>query len=519
MATVTNKGQTSEYVYDISLDGTVVNALGCNTNRNTDGFNFKIPSEESLRYTHEHPYIGKGLGRNTVEGKEYVGVEADVAEFEDMHMNRAYNGGVNKMGLGIDEYCDATINFSRKNYADLLPGGKMKKVGNTIKSRKMAGYLERFIDDGVNLLLHNNGAQFLRSYYDYVERIYNYRVPLKEIASKGKIKKTVAEYISDCATLTKAGTKKSRQAWYELVIRDRVKVSVSDSVYYINTGKKKAHSDVKRVTHQFVRGEDGSEVELTTSMKTQLFKGALQGLGLEKVKDLSNQQKKDIIASHVIREEDEIVLNCKRVPNEIIDDERDILCCDVEGMEYNAEKYIDQFNSRIKPLLVCFSPEIRDKILITNPDDRKFFTEEESKLVSGYPNKETDQDTYEALMTPEPKEIAFWLSIGERPPFVDECGIDWDGLVEKYKEQKKQEDDMLFKQEDAKYMDALSKLTKKDYDAFEEDGIIPASIDAIVTMDSDMRFYFKRIPHMTPSTGGNVFDDLSYDGIDNTPDE
>ena len=519
MVTVTNKGQTSEYVYDISLDGTVVNALGCNTGRNTDGFNFKIPDNQQLRYTPSHPYIGKGLGRNTVEGKEYVGVEADVAEFEDMHMNRAYNGGVNKMGLGIDEYCDATINFSRKNYADLLPGGKMKKVGNTIKSRKMAGYLERFIDDGVNLLLHNNGAQFLRSYYDYVERIYNYRVPLKEIASKGKIKKTVAEYISDCATLTKAGTKKSRQAWYELVIRDRVKVSVSDSVYYINTGKKKAHSDVKRVTHQFVRGEDGSEVELTTSMKTQLFKGALQGLGLEKVKDLSNQQKKDIIASHVIREEDEIVLNCKRVPNEIIDDERDILCCDVEGMEYNAEKYIDQFNSRIKPLLVCFSPEIRDKILITNPDDRKFFTEEESKLVSGYPNKETDQDTYEALMTPEPKEIAFWLSIGERPPFVDECGIDWDGLVEKYKEQKKQEDDMLFRQEDAKYMDALSKLTKKDYDAFEEDGIIPASIDAIVTMDSDMRFYFKRIPHMTPSTGGNVFDDLSYDGIDNTPDE
>ena len=29
-------------------------------------------------------------------------------------------------------------------------------------------------------------------------------------------------------------------------------------------------------------------------------------------------------------------------------------------------------------------------------------------------------------MTPEAKEIAFWLSVGERPPFVDECKIEWD---------------------------------------------------------------------------------------------
>ena len=91
--------------------------------------------------------------------------------------------------------------------------------------------------------------------------------------------------------------------------------------------------------------------------------------------------------------------------------------------------------------------------------------------------------------------------------------------MEKYKENKKKEDDLLFQEEDAKYMEALSKLTKKDYDAFEEDGIIPDSIDAIVTMDSDMRFYFKKIPHMTPSTGGNIFDDLTYDGIDGNPDE
>lgn len=93
------------YVYDISLDGTVVNALGLNVVSNTDGFNFGKPKK--FRYTTEHPYIGKGLGRNVVKGKEYTEVEADVAEFEDTFINTAYNGGVLKNGLGIDEYCDA----------------------------------------------------------------------------------------------------------------------------------------------------------------------------------------------------------------------------------------------------------------------------------------------------------------------------------------------------------------------------------------------------------------------------
>lgn len=31
------KGKTDKYVFDVSLDGTVVNALGYNVNSNTDG--------------------------------------------------------------------------------------------------------------------------------------------------------------------------------------------------------------------------------------------------------------------------------------------------------------------------------------------------------------------------------------------------------------------------------------------------------------------------------------------------
>ena len=473
----------------------------------TDGFNFQMPMEEDFRYTDEHPYISNGKGRNTTKGKSYTRVEADVAEFEDIYMSSAYNGGINKMGLGIDEFCDATINFARKNYADLMPDGKTKKVGNTVKSRKMSGYLEKFIDEGVDLLLRGNGSKFLENYYAYIDDIYNYRIPLKDIASKGKIKKTVEEYKKDCNTLTKSGSKKARQAWYELVINNNIKVDVSDTVYYINTGTKKAHSDVKRVTHQYAILH-GEEVEINAKTMKDILSDECLSKGIE-YKNLSAKEKKEMLKPYITREDDEIILNCKLVPNEIIEDEHDVLCSEVEELEYNVEKYIEQFNKRISPLLVCFSPKIRSNILISNPSDRKYFTEEESKLVSGYPNKEGDQDTYEALMTPEKKEIEFWQKINETPPFVNECGIDWEELVEKYNEDKKLEENELFQNENNKYLEALNNLTDKDVDDFENDGTLPSSISSIMYLDSNMHLYFKKIPTMTPSTGGFIFDDIT----------
>ena len=465
---------------------------------------------DSFRYTEEHPYISDGGGRNSVKGKAYVGLDADVAEFEDLYFNQPWNGGVNKMGLGVDELCDACIQFARKNYADLMPDGSIKLVGNTIKSRKMSGYLEKFINEAVDLLLHGNGYQFLSNYYDYIDKIYNYQIPIKDIASKGNIKKTLKEYKEDCKTLTKAGSKKSRQAWYELVINAGINVNVGDSVYYINTGTKKGHSDVKRITHYYTYDKEGNKVEITKDVE-KYYKEAAKG-GVE-VKKKRIDVAKEMFGNKAF-EEDEIILNSKLVPMEIIDSEKDILCSEYEGLEYNVEKYIDQFNNRITPLLVCFSPEIRDKILITNPKDRKFFTESEAKLVSGHPNKPEDQDTYEALMTPERKEIAFWEKVNEVPPFIKECGIDWEKLVEEYREVTKQENDIIFQEENEKYLKALEELTDSDIETFMTEGKLPTSITSLVKIGNDMRFYFKKLPEMTPSTGGYIFDDIQVQDIE-----
>ena len=179
--------------------------------------------------------------------------------------------------------------------------------------------------------------------------------------------------------------------------------------------------------------------------------------------------------------------------------------------DINKEKYIEMFNKRVSVLLVCFHPNIRGRILITNPSDKPTFTEKECELVSGYPNKESDQDTYEALMTPERKEIEYWVRSNKVPPFVTECGINWEELVKNYKEMLEKENDIVFQEENAKYLKALTELTDDDYKAFDEDDEIPKSLLEIVTLNNDMHFYFKKLPNMKPTTGGYIFDDLAYD--------
>lgn len=498
------KNKTS-VVYDIQLDGTVVNALGMNVAHNTDGFNFAFPKE--FRYTKDNPYVSNGAGRNSENGKEYVNEEADVAEFEDLYFNKAWNGGVNKMGLGIDEIVNSTINLRRKNYLDLMPNGSIKKVGNTVKSRKLAGYLKKFIEKACGQLLNNQGYEFINDYYAYIEKIYNYQIPIKDIATKGSIKKTLEDYKKDCNTLTKAGSKKSRQVWYELAIKENLKVNIADTLYYVNTGSKKGESDVKRITHQFVR-IDGKEEELTAKTMRLILAPLCEKKGIA-YKDTKTKERKEMVKPYIVREEDEIIINSKLVPQEILDKEEDVFCSEIEGMEYNVEKYIDQFNSRIKSFLVCFSPEIRNQILVTDPKDRKFYTKEQAMLVSGYPERETDQDTYEALMTPETKEVAYWTRIGKTPPFIDECEIDWGNLVKKYNEEQELHNTEEYKRLDELYLEALDNITDEEVEKFASEAVIPAKLEDLCGIDENIKFYFKELGKgWHPSTGGNVVDDI-----------
>ena len=476
MATAINLGRTNNFVYDFNADGTVINALSMNVLHNTDGFNFKLPKK--YRYTSENPYIGKGLNRNVVEGKEYTGFEADVAEFNDLYMRRF-------MGLGIDEIVDSTINFSRKNYCDYFPENPypedIKKVGNSIKSKSIATYIQKFLDKGLRLLLVKDGKKFLDEYYAEISKIYNYQVPLKDIASKAKVKKKISDYIEDCKTLTKAGRPKARQAHMELAIRDNVKVDMGDVLYYINTGTSKSHADIKKVSHYMVmvEGENGLEKKEMTKIYEKEFKAAKK-----ENPELSQLSTEDYIKKYhpeAIKEE-ELIFNAALLPREIIESEENHMC--QEGQEYNAPKYIDALNKKVKTLLVCFKKEIRDQILITNPADRPVFTAEEMELSSGEPNKPSDQDTYEALMTMEDKEIRFWMAHPEfEIPFLSECGMEWETIKNDYLERMERERELGIDNTRKTYQEVLKGLKMADIDLLEEEGKFPTKLEKIITID------------------------------------
>lgn len=486
------------------------------TTRTAKGFNFELPKK--YRYTKEHPYISTGLSRCTKKDKAYTGFEADLAEFNDTYLIDFHYSpnAVQKMGCDVDECISVSLNLSRKNYVDFFAykpvGDQFKFVGNTIKSKRLNRFQEVFLDIAIPLLVQGKGQQFIEEYYNYIDKIYNYRIPLRDIASKGKIKKSVEEYKKDIKTITKAGRPKSRQAWYELAIRDNLLVNNGDTVYYINTGKSKSHSDIKKITH-YMNIVNGEKVEITKDIDREY-----KAYKKEEKKPLEkNEWIKMKYPKHTV--EEEIVFNCISISSDIIESEKDIYCSEENGIKYNTAKYIDMFNKRITPLLVCFKKDIRDKILINNPDERLYFTEEQCALSSGEPNKVTDQDTYEQLMTMEDKEIAFWTKYNLIPPFVEECGMGaWEEIKTDYLKRMEEEKQRGIDKEREKWENILSKMTRSVKEDIVEDGVIPPNLSKIVVFNEETNeFFSKEFPDVVLGTMNDIIDRL--DEYNETPDE
>lgn len=464
--------------------------------------NFKQPNE--FEHTEDKPYISTGMNRNTKVGKEYVGAWADLAEFNDLFLR-------GKNGLDIDEMIPSSCYIARKNYIDLLDVStqKVKIVGNTLKSKKMPIYIEKFIDDTVRDLLNDRGYEYLDKYYNKIEEIYNLRIPLKDIATVGKIKIDLDTYKENCKERTKSGTKKSRQAWYELAIKHNLDVHMGDSIYYINTGTKKGQSDIQRVTHFFMYDTNNEKIDMTKEFKKEwnkCKKDAKLGIeeAIQKIKYNKNDKEctynlEDYIKKYYPNawDEDEIIFNCVLLPSNIVNSEVDVTCGE-SGVVYNVEKYISMFNKRIKPQLVCFDKNIRghivtkkngkteevSDILITNPIDRKIFTHEQTKLVSGQPFNPGDQDSYEQLMTMEDKEIRFWISVNKEPIYWKECGMDWSVIKEEYLQRMDKLKEDGIKEEYAEFLSYIDSITSSEVEDILSDGSIPERFLKICDMDA-----------------------------------
>jgi DNA polymerase elongation subunit (family B) len=398
----------------------------------TDGFNFAFPDNID-----EIKYVAKGNHWKTIEdaGKELTGLDAVLAEFNENYME-------GRMGLDIDDICTSTINFARKNYANDIDG-KIKLVGNSVKSKKMSVYIEEFLGKAIRMLLDGDGHSFINYYYDYVDKIYNYQIPLVKIASKAKVKSTISDYKKKSLMKNKAGNPMPKQAHMELAIREGLDITLGDVLYYVNIGNSKSQGDLKTVDknkmtkkqRQLYFNEHGEwpKPNKVVELNCRLIDPSVVERDFEALKELEMLKK-------AIETIDENELENKQSLKARIDEINNSLFTD----DYNVARFLDAFNKKVKPLLVCFNPEIRDKILLSivkikdkatkttteKLKERVIFTKSECELISGKPFKEADQDSYEELMTMEDKEIKFWDRVDKLPNYMSQ--EEWDKIRADY---------------------------------------------------------------------------------------
>lgn len=273
------------------------------------------------------------------------------------------------MSLSLDGHWVSCINFSKKNYATLDKNGKIKLTGNTIKSKKLPIYIEEFMNTGIKLLLEGKGLEFIEYYYSYIEKIHSKDIPLLSVAQRSKVKLSIKEYIERSKKVNKAGHQMSMMAHMELAIKHNLDIKMGDVIHYVNNGIKISDGDVEK-------------------------KG------------------------------DEKKLNAYLLNEETLETNPDL-----RG-EFNVARTISNLNKRIKPLLVVFDEDIRNSILIKNPNERNLFSKEQCKLISGKPFKETDQETIDEILTLSKEEEAFWEKANiDKNYILREAKEGWKSLV------------------------------------------------------------------------------------------
>jgi DNA polymerase, archaea type len=340
----------------------------------TDGVNFSSPSD-----VHERKYIGRGLNWKVVEGKEYIGAAADIAEYNDIFMR-------GEMALDNDGVWPSCINLARKNYALMTDKGKIKLVGNTIKSKKLPGYIEEFLDKGIKMLLNGQGKEFIEYYYEYLQKIYDQKVPLAKIAQRAKVKQSLKDYQFRCTQKTKAGSLMSRQAHMELAIHHKLAVNLGDVILYVNNGTKASHGDVQKV-NKLKSGWREDDVQYY-------------------------QEKHGKVPTDVM--ESMIRINCYMLnPSDLEENP------EMTG-EYNVPRAIATFNKRIDPLLVVFKDEVRKALIVDKPEDRGIFTTAQCELINGHPLGEGDQDDLGDVLTISDQEMSYWGKRGLEPFYIYE---------------------------------------------------------------------------------------------------
>jgi hypothetical protein len=256
-----------------------------------------------------------------------------------------------EMALDTDGVWPSCINLARKNYAVMDAKGKIKLTGNSIKSKKLPLYIEAFLDKGIKMLLQGDGKAFVEYYYEYLQTIFDKKIPLSKIAQRAKVKLSMEDYKKRLTEKTKSGNSMSRMAHMELALQSNLNVSLGDVILYVNNGIKSSHGDVQK-------------------------KG------------------------------DGVQINCYMLDKDILDNDPNLTG------DYNVPRAITTFNKRIEPLLVCFKDEVRNGLIVNDPEQRGIFTTAQCELINGLPFEDSDQDKLEDVLAITDAEMSYWEKRG-----------------------------------------------------------------------------------------------------------
>jgi hypothetical protein len=230
-------------------------------------------------------------------------------------------------------------------------------------------YIEEFLDKGVKMLLEGKGQEFVEWYYEYLQRIFDQKIPLKQIAQRAKVKLSLEDYRIRSTQKTKSGGSMSKMAHMELAIKHGLNINLGDVIFYVNNGLKASHGDVQK-------------------------KG------------------------------DNTILNCYMLDSKELEDNPDLTG------EYNVARAITTFNKRIEPLLVVFKDEVRDGLLVLEPEKRGLFTKEQCELINGKPFDESGQDKLEDVLAISEPEMVYWKKRGLSPDYMYELAEEgWEEYI------------------------------------------------------------------------------------------
>jgi len=402
------------------------------TRKDKESFiNFRFDKEYNEKYRN---FISSNIKTNIVSNNKIINKYQNTYVYDISTEDETFVSGIGgilchntstKCFISVDNDGEflACLNLSRINYALLIEDkdkktgkikNKVKLTGNTIKSKTMSEYIEDFIEKGFELILNGKGAEFVEYYYQYAEDIYYMQIPLKKMASKNKMKRTIKQYLN--RGKDKTGKQKASQAHMELIVADRL--TKAREIFKQKFDELLASDKIKKKDI-----EKYSEVEILTAVDVWMppepeLDSMLYHINIGERKS-HGDVKKDPITG-------EMIFRAKLIDIKDLEENPDL-----KG-NYNVEKYLDAFNTRVKVLLDGFDVDVQKNILVkivvkTTEDasgkkikirelKKETFTKEQMQL------RNFDLDDFDESMHLERKEIIFWNRYGYDPYMV------WNGF-------------------------------------------------------------------------------------------